>query len=269
MLTQIAENVLVHQSDFCQSNAVIVRGRTGVLLVDPGVHGYELAALADELIEHGDAVTVGFSTHPHWDHLLWHARLGSATRYGTARCAATAQARLEDGRDKANQIAQDVSLDLLGAIVALPPGTECIPWDGPRVRIVEHQAHAPGHAALLIENDRVLVAGDMLSDVLIPMLDLYGRGNPVQDYLDALRRFEDIASKADLVIPGHGSVGSGDELRRRIDQDRAYLIALREGRDPVDARVGPVATYGRDWLPGVHARQVRDIAATTPHRQSR
>jgi hypothetical protein len=24
-------------------------------------------------------------------------------------------------------------LDLLGAIVALPPGTECIPWDGPRV----------------------------------------------------------------------------------------------------------------------------------------
>jgi glyoxylase-like metal-dependent hydrolase (beta-lactamase superfamily II) len=136
-------------------------------------------------------------------------------------------------------------------------------------RIVEHQAHAPGHAALLIENDRLLVAGDMLSDVLIPMLDLHGRGNPVQDYLDALRRFEDIASEADLVIPGHGSVGSGDDLRRRIDQDRAYLIALREGRDPVDARVGPVATYGRDWLPGVHARQVRDIAATTPHRQSR
>jgi glyoxylase-like metal-dependent hydrolase (beta-lactamase superfamily II) len=259
-LRRIAENVLVRRSDWCQSNAVIVRGPAGVLLVDPGIHGHELAALADELVEHGDEVTVGFSTHPHWDHLLWHARLGSAARYGTARCAAIVAARLEVGREMATQTARDVSLDVFGAIVGLPPGTDCVPWDGPRVRIVEHQAHAPGHAALLIENERVLVAGDMLSDILMPMLDLRGGDNPVQDYLDALDRFADIASEVDLVIPGHGSVASGDELRRRIDQDRAYVLAQREGRDPVDARVGPAATYGRDWLPGVHARQVSDIA---------
>jgi glyoxylase-like metal-dependent hydrolase (beta-lactamase superfamily II) len=260
MLTQITETVVAHQSDFMQSNAVIVRGHSGVLLVDPGIHASELAALADELIEHGDAVSVGFSTHPHWDHLLWHVRLGSATRYGTARCAATAQARLEIGRDMANESAQDVAMDLFGAIIALPPGTEYIPWDGPRVRIVEHQAHAPGHAALLIENERVLAAGDMVSDVSIPLLDLHGGRDPVQDYLDALRRIEDIASEADIFIPGHGSVGSGDELRRRIDQDRAYVVALRDGHDPVDARLGPVATFGRDWLPGVHARQVRMLS---------
>jgi hypothetical protein len=34
--------------------------------------------------------------------------------------------------------AQHVSLDLFGAITALLLGTEYIPWDGPRVRIVEH-----------------------------------------------------------------------------------------------------------------------------------
>ena len=78
MLTQITKNILVNQSEFMRTNAVIVRGHTGVLLVDPGIHGNELASLADELIEHGDAVSLGFSTHPHWDHLLWHARLGSA-----------------------------------------------------------------------------------------------------------------------------------------------------------------------------------------------
>ena len=260
MLRQISEKVLVHQSDFMQTNAVIVRGPGGVLLVDPGIHGDELAALADELIEHGDVVSVGFSTHPHWDHLLWHARLGSATRYGTARCAATVQARLEVGRGMAEESARDVSLDLFGAINALAPGTEYIPWDGPRVRIVEHQAHAPGHAALTIENERVLVAGDMVSDILIPLLNLRSGGNPLQDYLDGLRRLEEIASEADIFIPGHGSVGSADELRRRIDQDRAYAIALRDGDDPLDARVGPVATFGRDWLPGVHAQQVRTLS---------
>jgi hypothetical protein len=37
----------------------------------------------------------------------------------------------------------------------------------------------------LIENERVLVAGDMVSDALIPLRDLHGGRNPVQDYLDA------------------------------------------------------------------------------------
>lgn len=267
MLTQIARNTLVQQSEFLQSNAVVVQGRTGVLLIDPGIQGDEMAALANDLRELNQSVVAGFSTHPHWDHLLWHTKFGEAPRYGTARCAAAIRDLLSDAGWKARvakmlppDIAEEIPLDdLFGLITGLRAKTARIPWDGPQVRITEHQAHAPGHAALLIENERVLVAGDMLSDVLIPMLNLNGEGNPVQDYLDALRRLEDIASKADIVIPGHGSAGSGDEIRRRIDQDRAYVLALREGHDPVDARVGPAATFGRDWLPGVHARQVREI----------
>src|SRR6185437_6654198 len=94
VLTQVAEGVLIHQSEFCQSNAVVVQGRAGVLLIDPGVLGYEMAALANDLRELGQPVVAGFSTHPHWDHLLWHARLGAAPRYGTARCAATVRDRL-------------------------------------------------------------------------------------------------------------------------------------------------------------------------------
>jgi hypothetical protein len=39
MLRQVAEGVLVHESEFCQSNAVVVQGREGVLLIDPGVLG--------------------------------------------------------------------------------------------------------------------------------------------------------------------------------------------------------------------------------------
>jgi hypothetical protein len=38
--------------------------------------------------------------------------------------------------------------------------------------IVEHQAHAIGHAAVLLADRGLLLAGDMLSDVLIPLLDL-------------------------------------------------------------------------------------------------
>src|ERR1700750_1529968 len=106
MLKQVAEGVLVHESEFCQSNAVVVHGRTGVLLIDAGVQGDEMACLANDLSESGHPVVAGFSTHPHWDHLLWHARLGSAPRYGTARGAALVRDRVSDPGAEARLAAQ-------------------------------------------------------------------------------------------------------------------------------------------------------------------
>jgi glyoxylase-like metal-dependent hydrolase (beta-lactamase superfamily II) len=267
VLRQVAEGVLVHTSEFMHSNAVVVQGRAGVLLVDPGVTGSEVACLAHDLRELGQPVVAGFSTHPHWDHLLWHAELGTAPRYGTARCAAAVRARLSDPGAKARvatlippDIAEQVPLDLLGDISGLPAETAQIPWDGPDVRIIEHQAHAAGHAALLIEERGVLVAGDMLSDLLIPMLDVNDNADPIEDYLAALRLFEGVAGGVDVVVPGHGSIGGADQVHARIDQDRAYLRALRDPGAPGDPRIGPSATYGKEWLPGVHERQLQRLA---------
>jgi glyoxylase-like metal-dependent hydrolase (beta-lactamase superfamily II) len=267
VLRQVADGVLIHESEFVQSNAVVVHGRVGVLLIDPGVHGDEMACLAGDLSDSGQTVVAGFSTHPHWDHLLWHARFGAAPRYGTARCAATVRVLLSDARWEARiaewippDIAEQVPLDLLGLIAGLPAEMAQIPWDGPHVRIVGHQAHAPGHAALFIEERGVLVAGDMLSDVLIPMLDLNDAADPIEDYLAALRLLQGVAGDVDVLVPGHGSIGGADQVHARIDLDRAYVHALRDARGPSDPRVGPSATYGKDWLPGVHARQLQRLA---------
>jgi glyoxylase-like metal-dependent hydrolase (beta-lactamase superfamily II) len=265
VLRQVAEGVLIHQSEFCQSNTVVVHGRAGVLLIDPGVQGHEMACLANDLSDSGQTVVAGFSTHPHWDHLLWHAGLGAAPRYGTARCADIARVLVSDAGWKARiaewippDIAEQVPLDLLGLITGLPAEMTRIPWDGPQVRIAGHQAHAPGHAALLIEERGVLVAGDMLSDVLIPMLDLNGTADPIGDYLAALRLLEGVAGDVDVLVPGHGSIGGADQVHARIDQDRAYVHALRDAGVPSDPRVGPSATF--DWMSGVHARQLQRLA---------
>jgi glyoxylase-like metal-dependent hydrolase (beta-lactamase superfamily II) len=265
VLTQVAEGVLVHESAFCRSNAVVVQGRAGVLLIDPGVRGDEMAGLADDL---GQTVVAGFSTHPHWDHLLWHARFGAAPRYGTARGAATIRERMSDPRFRARlpelippDVVEEVDMDLLGLVTGLPADTACIPWDGPRVRILEHRAHAPGHAALVIEQSRVLVAGDMLSDVLVPMLDLTGTTDPIEDHFAALRLLEGVAGDVDVLIPGHGSVGGADQVRARIAQDRAYIQALRDGDVVDDPRIGPSAPF--DWVADVHAGQLERLAHRT------
>src|SRR5918912_448712 len=249
ILKQVAEGVLIHESEFLQSNAIVVQGRAGVLLIDAGVLGHEMVQIADDLRELGQPVVAGFSTRPHWDHLLWHAQLGSAPRYGTARCSADVRAFLSDADWKDHiaemlppEIAEDIPLDLLGLITGLPAGTARIPWDGPQVRIIEHQSHASGHAALLIEGRGVLVAGDMLSDILIPLLDL-DAADPIEDYLAALRLLEGVADDVDVFIPGHGSVGGADQIRARIEQDRAYVQALRDGGVPDDPRIGPSAKH--------------------------
>ncbi len=267
MLKEVAEGVLVHESEFLQSNSVVVQGREGVLLIDPGITADEMAALAKDLREVGQPIVAGFSTHPDWDHVLWHANFGDAPRYGTARCAASIRDLLstEDWRARVAEVlppeyAEEIPMDLLGLITGLPADTAQIPWDGPKVRIIEHQAHATGHAALLIEERRVLVAGDMLSDILMPFLDL-GAANPIEDYLAALRLFDGVADDVDAVIPGHGSVCGADQLRARINQDRAYVQALRDGGIPDDARVGPSATL--EWLPDVHEWQLQQLAQKT------
>jgi glyoxylase-like metal-dependent hydrolase (beta-lactamase superfamily II) len=66
----------------------------------------------------------------------------------------------------AAQSAPGTPVELSGLVTPLPAGGGPVPGE-----IVEHQAHAIGHAAVLLADRGVLLAGDMLSDVLIPLLD--------------------------------------------------------------------------------------------------
>jgi len=266
MLKQIADGVWVHESEFLQSNAVVVQGKSGVLLIDPGITSDEMAVLAEDLQNLNLTVVAGFSTHPHWDHLLWHAKFGAAPRYATSRGAADVKAFLSntDWRaqvapilpaDFADRIPMD---DLFGQVSGLDAGTTYIPWNGPKIRIIENDAHAAGGAILLIEDNGVLVTGDMVSDILTPFLEL-DAADPIKDYLKGLELLEGVASDVTIFVPGHGSVGDAGELRIRVKQDRAYVQALGDGSDTHDSRLteGPQ----KDLLANVHAWQTQQIAA--------
>jgi glyoxylase-like metal-dependent hydrolase (beta-lactamase superfamily II) len=268
MLRSVAEGVWTHQSALLENNAVVVQGESGALVVDPGLTASEMACLAGDLRGLGHGVVAGFATHPDWDHVLWHPELGDAPRYGTARCAAVMAAFRSDPDWKARaaealppEIAEEVPLDLFGRITALPVGAVQIPWEGPRVQVIELPAHAPGHAALFVEERGVLIAGDMLSDVLVPNLDVLNDTNdPIAEYLVGLQRLEDVAAEADVVVPGHGSAGGAEALRARIELDREYVLALAAGRVPGDLRVGATAKPGWEWTTDISAEQVQRLA---------
>jgi glyoxylase-like metal-dependent hydrolase (beta-lactamase superfamily II) len=242
MLTQVADGVWVRQSEWVWTNSIVVRGEDGLILIDPGIDGSELNQLADDLDRLGIPVVAGFSTHPHWDHLLWHPRFGEVPRYATAATAHVASQARERAQAMAAESASGIPLDLVALVTPLPADGGPVPGE-----IIEHQAHAVGHAAVLLADRGVLLAGDMLSDVLIPLFDPR-QDDQVGAYETALDRLEEAAGHVDVVVPGHGTVAEGLEVAARLAADRAYIEALRRGEDPVDARLGPDA----DWLSGPH-----------------
>ena len=240
MLNEVADGVWVRQSAWVWSNSIVVRGEDGLVLVDPGIDGSELDQLADDVDRLGLPVVAGFSTHLHWDHLLWHPRFGDVPRYAAAPAAQAAAGVRDRAQQMAQESASGIPLELIGLLTPLPADGGPLPGE-----VVEHEAHAIGHVAVLLSDRGVLLAGDMLSDVLIPLLDPRRPGQ-VGAYESALDRLGEAATHVGVVVPGHGAVAEGPEVSARLAADRAYIDALRRGEEPVDSRLD------QDWLAGPH-----------------
>ena len=254
-MDEIAPGVFVATADMYTTTTTIVAGADGgCLLIDPAVTVADLAALASWLSERGLRPTAGWSTHPHWDHLLWSAAFGEVPRYATPRAVAAAARELPVLVNDVGESAPGHDLTLFARVEPLI-GRE-IDWAGPPAVVYAHDAHAPGHGAVLLPEAGVLVAGDMLSDIEIPLLDLES-ADPFGGYRQGLE-FLGGAPGVRLVVPGHGHVGDQAEFRRRVAADRDYLDATEAGADPADERLTA------DWLRAEHARHRQRARALRP-----
>ena len=103
-----------------------------------------------------------------------------------------------------------------------------------------HQAsgHTGDGMAVWIGWARVLVSGDYLSDVELPGLRSreawlersrdHGGEEPLEEYLATLQRLRPLVEQAEHVVPGHGDVLDREAALSVLDEDIAYLQALRE-----------------------------------------
>lgn len=241
---EVAPGVYVATAQKYTTTTTIVAGADGgCLLVDPAVTVADLAALAAWLSAHRLRPVAGWSTHPHWDHLLWSSALGDAPRYATPRAVAAA-AREEAWLSGVEEGAPGHDLTRFARVQPLL-GHE-IDWPGPRTLVYAHDAHAPGHGAVFLPDHGVLIAGDMCSDVEIPLPDLES-ADPFGRYRDGLCLLASIPGVT-VVVPGHGHVGDEAEFRRRVAADLGYVDALAAGSDLADHRLT------EDWLRAEHVR---------------
>jgi glyoxylase-like metal-dependent hydrolase (beta-lactamase superfamily II) len=214
------------QSTFWMTNTGLITGADGsVVLVDPGVLPDELAEIARRAGK--GRLRAAISTHEDWDHVLWSrdlpARIPRLALPETVRM-------LEMQRDEVlrSLAREEASLgvrwehDLVGRLD--PVETNPLVLGNMRITLVPTPGHTMGHASLWLEDDGVLFAGDMLSDVDIPMLA------PVPGvariYLRSLETLEAHLHAAMMIVPGHGTPCGREEARSRLDADRAYMESL-------------------------------------------
>jgi glyoxylase-like metal-dependent hydrolase (beta-lactamase superfamily II) len=87
--------------------------------------------------------------------------------------------------------------------------------------------------AIWIPWARVLVAGDYLSPVEIPMIS---EGGSRDAYLATLRRLEPLVEQATTVVPGHGEPLDAVRALAILREDVAYLEDLPEAPLPLARR---------------------------------
>lgn len=248
VLTEIAAGVYIATSEFALTNSVVVTGTGGAcLVIDPGVTVAELTALADEIAARALRVSAGWSTHPHWDHVLWHAALGAPPRYAAPAAVHVAETERGAMIAAAEQSAPGHDWALSGQLT--PLAADAVDWAGPTARLIVHDGHAPGHGAVFFPDTGVIATGDMCSDVEIPLLDTDG-ADPLGAYRTGLAALAAVPGVR-TVVPGHGHVGDGGEFRRRIAADTAYLDQLALGQPFSDVRIG------EDWMRVAHDEQLR------------
>ena len=244
---EVAPGVYVATAQQYTTTTTIITGADGgCLLVDPAVSVAELGALARWLRARGLRPVAGWSTHPHWDHLLWSRELGDASRYATPRAVEVTARELPGLIAGAEESSPGHDLSVFGRLRPLA-GDE-VDWPGPRAVCYAHGAHAPGHGALFLPDTGVLIAGDMCSDIEIPLPDL-DAADPFGGYRAGLGTLASVPGVR-VVIPGHGHAGDRGEYRRRIAADFGYLDAIETGTGAADA--DPRLTA--DWLRAEHAK---------------
>src|SRR5579875_683234 len=257
----LTEDVIVFVSDMWQTTCTALRGDDEGFVIDSPIYPEELRALPEVLEQAKFPVSGLLATHADWDHLLGRLAFPGAALGGAESTIARLNSEIGQAQrrlrafDEEHYVPERTPLGL-GSLQALPvpgrlevgtrggPGaTEreggAPPPAGRELELLAADGHTGDGTAFWLPWARVLVCGDYLSPVEIPMISA-GSGGSLPAYRATLARLSGLVDGAEWVVPGHGAPLNSRRAGEILREDDEYLAALH--RDPAGAR--PPASRG-------------------------
>jgi glyoxylase-like metal-dependent hydrolase (beta-lactamase superfamily II) len=225
----VHEDVLVVTSQVWRTTCTAIRADGEGFLVDSPILPAELEALPALLEQAAFPVSGLLVTHADWDHVLGRLAFPEAAMGVGETTAARLRGEPGDCARKLREFDEEFYVDRprplsLGDVQALPvPGH--VEVGGRELELHPADGHTADGTAVWAQWAGCLVVGDYLSPVEIPMLS---EGGSLDAYLATLRRLRPLVEAAETVVPGHGGPIGSERALAVLDEDAAYLEALRE-----------------------------------------
>jgi glyoxylase-like metal-dependent hydrolase (beta-lactamase superfamily II) len=209
--------VVWQQRPFPDANLLLLPGRQPTL-VDSGFVGHA-EETAEWVRAHTGSLALVVNTHWHSDHVGGNALLQAA---GAGIAASTpdahAVARRDPGCCEAEYLDQPVAPYAVDQ--ALDDG-QILQLGDADWEVVRSPGHTPGHLSLWQPEERLLAAGDALSDYDVGWVNLALDGaDAAITAVDSLQRLADLAPR--VVLPAHGPLPA--------DPGAAFATALRRAQ---------------------------------------
>ena len=230
-------DVVVVTSRFWQTTATLVRSGDEAFCVDSPVLPDELEILPAIAEQAGFPFSGLLATHADWDHLLGRLAFPDAALGVAETTAARLTAEPGEAARKLRAFDDELYLERaaplsMGQVQALPvPGK--LDVGSQTIELHPTEGHVPDGMALWLGWARVLVAGDFLSPVEIPMIS---EGGSRSAYLATLERLRPLVEQADHVVAGHGGPVDGTRALAILREDAAYLEGLPDSKLPIARR---------------------------------
>jgi glyoxylase-like metal-dependent hydrolase (beta-lactamase superfamily II) len=227
--TDLDAGIRVRQSRAYAMNSTLLLDREHAVLVDPGVLPSELDDIAEALRDAAPRRLTLIFTHPHWDHVLGRPWWPWAMLVAHPDLGAALERERETILAEAVRCAREHGEEWTRGFEPCPPqiavsgerGVTFPPWS---LVLREAPGHCDSQITVHLPAQRLLLAGDMLSDIEIPWLD-----REPGTYQRTLRAFLPPTERGEIetLVPGHGAIARGAEaVRERIRRDLGYLEAL-------------------------------------------
>lgn len=225
-MREIVPGVFVAE-DYLGANVGCIKTAEGAVLVDAPIVPSQAQAWRRALAEAGAGEPLYvFLTDSHPNHALGSGQfgvraVGNERGYRSLdRFTPTMRERVLDGfRDTSPEV-----IDELAELEVVPPQITfdqdlVFYLDGTTLRLQRLGGHSPASTGVLVEERRVLFAGDVIFSAIPPFI---GHGNS-GEWLAALEVIRQWAPE--VIVPGHGPVGD----MSLVDQMEDFLQRLRAG----------------------------------------